>query len=63
MSRQSEFPFLQNLCIASAYRPVHELLEEEKKVNNSIIMEIMWSLIFTNFNIFCREVRVAKIRV
>jgi hypothetical protein len=24
--------FLQNLCIAAAYRPVHELLEEEKKV-------------------------------
>lgn len=24
--------FLQNLCVAAAYRPVHELLEEEKKV-------------------------------
>ena len=23
---------LQNLCVAAAYRPVHELLEEEKKV-------------------------------
>jgi SpoVK/Ycf46/Vps4 family AAA+-type ATPase len=24
--------YLQNLCIAAAYWPVHELLEEEKKV-------------------------------
>jgi hypothetical protein len=24
--------YLQNLCVAAAYRPVHELLEEEKKV-------------------------------
>jgi hypothetical protein len=27
--------FLQNLCIAAAYRPVHELLEEENKVSLS----------------------------
>jgi hypothetical protein len=24
--------YVQNLCIASAYRPVQELIEEEKKV-------------------------------
>ena len=24
--------FLQNLCVVTAYRPVHQLLEEEKKV-------------------------------
>lgn len=28
----SYFCILQNLCIAAAYRPVQELLEEEKKV-------------------------------
>uniref|UniRef100_A0A0D9VL18 AAA+ ATPase domain-containing protein n=1 Tax=Leersia perrieri TaxID=77586 RepID=A0A0D9VL18_9ORYZ len=27
---------LKNLCIAAAYRPVHELLEEEKKVSPSV---------------------------
>ena len=26
----------QNLCIAAAYRPVQELLEEEKKVNEKV---------------------------
>lgn len=31
---------MQNLCIAAAYRPVQELLDEEKKVINLLVLVI-----------------------
>jgi SpoVK/Ycf46/Vps4 family AAA+-type ATPase len=37
--------YLQNLCIAAAYRPVHELLEEEKKVACSCFQMLVLALL------------------
>jgi hypothetical protein len=39
-------PFLQNLCIAAAYRPVHELLEQENKVACSCFLILVLAFLF-----------------
>jgi hypothetical protein len=40
----SKFVF-QNLCIAAAYRPVEELLEEEKVIEFNIFFPMIYALL------------------